>query len=266
MASSRSSPNSNPSSSLSMYLEEMGRFPLLNEAQKKEIDEILLHGDASSKEQARKKLIQHNLRLVIPVAEKYRRYAPSSYMDLIQDGNLALSVAAKNYKPGLSSFSTYATYCIESYLKDSVRADPTYALTKGRRIAKARVFAAFHILKDKLGRNPSSEDIAELLGRDYEIALIDELLQYPFSSQEDALEEAEGGDDVVSSINQSTTLEQVDISFAKLNEKEQFVLDHYFGLRGEKKLSLSEIGVKLGVSKERARQIKETALFKLETH
>ncbi len=85
---------SNPSSSLSLYLEEVGKFPLLSSEKKKRLYQGLLSSDAETVKKARQELIQSNLRLVIPIAKRYENRALSNLMDLIQERNLGLSIAA----------------------------------------------------------------------------------------------------------------------------------------------------------------------------
>ena len=110
------------SSSLSLYLEEVGKFPLLDEQKKAQIADALLSSDQEAIKKARQELIQSNLRLVIPIAKRYESRALSNLMDLIQEGNLGLSIAAKHFDPTKNNeFSTYATTYIERAFMRSPR-------------------------------------------------------------------------------------------------------------------------------------------------
>ena len=258
------STNQHSVSSLSFYLEEVRKYPLLSEEEKKGIDETLLSSSNEAKKKARERLVIHNLRLVLPIAEKYAKYNESALMDYIQEGNLALSLAALHYDPSKNaSFSTYASLYIDYAIKDAARKNASYySLPKKQRDLQAKIFASYSHLLDQLGKIPTSEEILAHLDQEIPLEDIEFFLSLPqYSDDESSLPSNE---DIASSTSRNDAIEATYAKLARLNEKERFVILSYFGLGENGKLTLGQIGTKLGVSKERARQIKDAALFKLE--
>lgn len=246
-------------SSLSLYLEEIKKYPLLDNDSKEHLNSMLLSLDPKQVKEAKEIYIQSNLRLVVSIAKRYQSKASRSLEDLIQEGNVGLSLAAERYDPNKGiEFSTYATYYIESYIKEEARSSSLFPLPRLKRIARAKILAIASKLKSE-GKEGNSEEIRDELP-EYSLELIEELLQLPYQAEEDI--------DIVSNEEDNPLpieeIERTVSDLALLSKKEQFVVKSYFGLDGNEKKTLSEIGEALGCSKERARQIKETALFKLE--
>lgn len=253
-----------------LYLRDMGRMDLLKAEQERELAKRIEQGD----DEAKRELIQSNLRLVVSIAKKYVNRG-ILFLDLIQEGNIGLikSISKFEYKLGYK-FSTYATWWIKQAI--------TRAIADQSRIIRIPVHIVELINKFKktsrelyneLGREPSIEEQAERMKCSPEKILeIKELILEPLS-----LDLTVGDDDsqLGSFIEDKDSQEPEDVVFLKmlhdqithvlkdLSEKEQIVIKLRFGLDDGIPRTLEEIGKYLKMTRERVRQIEEKALIKL---
>jgi RNA polymerase primary sigma factor len=249
-------------------LSRIGRGRLLTHEEEIELGRRAREGD----ETARSKLIEKNLRLVIPVAKKYRGYG-LPFGDLIQEGNLGLMRAADKFDPDKGfRFSTYATWWIRQAIQRAV-ADkgrtirvPAHMGQKIRKMAKT-----YNELSAELQREPTDEEVAERLGwdvdrvKDVRSAIPDATsLNQPLSSEEDSSElgdlvgdERESGavGEVVQELETRRLMEAVE----RLPERQRRVLVRRYGLDGEKPATLADLSEELDVSRERVRQLQREA-------
>ncbi len=253
---------------LARYLRQIGRGRLLTHEEEIDLGRRAREGD----ETARSKLIERNLRLVIPVAKKYRGMG-LPFGDLIQEGNIGLMRAADKFDPEKGfRFSTYATWWIRQAVQRAV-AD------KGRTIRvpvhmgeKIRKMARTHNeLSAELEREPTDEEVAERIGwdvdrvKDVKSAIPDATsLNQPLSSDEDSSElgdfvedERESGaaGEVVRELETRHLMESVE----RLPERQRRVLVRRYGLDGEKPATLADLSEELAVSRERVRQLQREA-------
>jgi RNA polymerase primary sigma factor len=253
---------------LARYLRQIGRGRLLTHEEEIDLGRRVREGD----ETARSKLIEKNLRLVIPVAKKYHGMG-LPFGDLIQEGNIGLMRAADKFDPEKSfRFSTYATWWIRQAVQRAV-AD------KGRTIrvpvhmgAKIRKMArTYNELSAELEREPTDEEVAERLAWDVDrvkevkSAIPDATsLNQPLSSEEDSSElgdlvedERESGTvgEVVRKLETRRLMESVE----QLPERQRRVLVRRYGLDGEKPATLADLSEELEVSRERVRQVQREA-------
>ena len=253
---------------LARYLRQIGRGRLLTHEEEIDLGRRVREGD----ETARSKLIEKNLRLVIPVAKKYRGMG-LPFGDLIQEGNTGLMRAADKFDPEKGfRFSTYATWWIRQAVQRAV-ADkgrtirvPVHMGEKIRKMAQA-----YNELSTELTREPTDEEVGERLTWDVDrvkevkSAIPDATsLNQLLSSEEDSSElgdlvedERESGtiDEVVRELEIRSLMESVE----QLPERQRHVLVRRYGLDGEKPATLADLSEELEVSRERVRQIQREA-------
>jgi len=258
------------SKNLRLYLDQIGKFPPLNDEEEKRLGELIREGDKD----ALKRLIEANLRFVVSYAKKYRGIG-LGLLDLINEGNLGLIEAAKRFDPGRNvKFISYAVWWIRQAI--------IHALTRYSRIYNLPQKLSDQIsmmkkktaeLKVKLNREPTREEIAKSMGitaEDVEDLL---LLGEEKVSLSDKFhgEEMEVGDKIQDSLSPSVEYEIIKSSIQDeirellegLNEKEALVLKLRFGLDDHQPRTLQEIGDMLNLSRERVRQIEQKAMRKL---
>jgi RNA polymerase primary sigma factor len=256
---------------LQMFLNELRHYPLLSAREETELAKRIERGDLEAKE----KLINSNLRLVVSLAKKYPTY-DLTLLDLIQEGIFGLVRAAEKFdwRKGYK-FSTYATFWIRQAIQRGIenRARtiriPSHVGIRQRKIAKAE-----SDLKAKLGREPTDEELAKatdlklshlqeareamrtVISLDRPIGGADE--ETPFGSLLPT-EDAGPDEEVAVSLEQ----EAVRRAVMQLPERQQLVVKMRYGIDGEEPKHLSETGRVLGISAERVRQIENDALRRL---
>ncbi len=263
--------SSEVSNSLNTYLKEIGKIPLLPIEEERYLAEKMLSGDMD----ARRKFIESNLRLVVAIAKKYTNRG-LSLLDLIQEGNIGLMTAAERFDLKRNTkFSTYAT----SWIRQAI----TRAITdKGRciRIPKnlyykyATYQKTIDVLENKLHRKPTIEEIANEMGLSINqvknIGICPEdatsLINTNDEGEELSMDEIvpsqdDSPEEIIFNKDMKNVIRTL-INDNVLTANEKVVIALRFGLNGEKQYTLTEIGNILNVSKERVRQIEESALFK----
>ncbi|MFH1832845.1 MAG: RNA polymerase sigma factor RpoD [Candidatus Levyibacteriota bacterium] len=254
-----------------MYLKEIGRIPLLTFEQEIYLAKRIEKGDKESK----KKLTTSNLRLVVSIAKKYVGRG-LALLDLIQEGNQGLIRAVEKYdwRRGYK-FSTYATWWIRQSITRAI-ADQARTIRIPVHMVENinRFLRTSRKLMQELGREPTPEEVAKVLGIDQEKAL--EIIKI---SQEPASLESPVGDEEDSRLGDfihdtsAPTLfdtasrellkEQVEQVLSTLSDRERRVLEERFGLKDGKSKTLEEVGKMFAVTRERIRQIEAKALRKL---
>ena len=254
-----------------MYLREIGCIPLLNANEEKFLTEKCSLGD----EEAKKKLVEANLRLVVSIAYRYVGHR-LSFLDLIQYGNVGLMKAVDkfDYNKGFM-FSTYATWCIRQAI--------TRALTDQARIIRIPANKVETINKMariqrqltlELNREPSEEEVAKKMGISVEkVREVIKISQDPVSLETPIGEEEDShlGDFVPDASSMTPEeyatneilKEEIRAVLETLQEREQEVLELRFGLVDGTSHTLEEVGKRFNVTRERIRQIEAKALRKL---
>ena len=254
-----------------MYLKEIGKVPLLSAEEEIELAKRMENGD----QEAKKRLAEANLRLVVSIAKRYVGRG-MLFLDLIQEGNLGLIKAVEKFDDRKGyKFSTYATWWIRQAITRAI-ADQARTIRIPVHMVETinKLIRVSRQLLQELGREPTPEEISEEMGmpvdRVREILKISQepvSLETPIGEEEDShLGDFIQDDNVpVPAEAASFTLlrEQLVEVLGTLTEREQKVLRLRFGLDDGRARTLEEVGKEFNVTRERIRQIEAKALRKL---
>ena len=258
-----------------MFLKEIGKIKLLSPEEELEVAKKMVEGSEQEKDAARKRMSEANLRLVVSIAKRYVGRG-MQLLDLIQEGNLGLMKAVEkfDYTKGYK-FSTYATWWIRQSITRAI-ADQARTIRIPVHMVETinRVLRTSHSMVQKLGREPTTTEIAQELHM--EVSKVEEILkiaQEPVSLETPIGEEEDSHlgdfiqDDEASQPSEeaSYTLlrEQLEEVLSTLTPREEQVLRMRFGLVDGKPHTLEEVGKEFDVTRERIRQIESKALRKL---
>lgn len=253
------------------YLDQIGKTPLLTLEQETALARRVLKGD----EEARQQMIQANLRLVVRIAKDYDNFG-LSLMDLISEGNFGLIKAVERFDPDKGGkLSTYASWWIKQAIKRALATSgktirlPVHMVD---RIAQMR--RVTNQLAAELGREPHNEEIAMAM----EIPLAKVVHMKSVANRAASLDQPVGeeGDatlgDLVKDESERTPFEtlrgksdndEIATMLAALEPREAEILTHRFGLNGESPLTLEEVGERFKLTRERVRQLQQSALMQL---
>ena len=254
-----------------MYLKEIGKVPLLSAEEEIELAKRMENGDQNAK----KRLAEANLRLVVSIAKRYVGRG-MLFLDLIQEGNLGLIKAVEkfDYRKGYK-FSTYATWWIRQAITRAI-ADQARTIRIPVHMVETinKLIRVSRQLLQELGREPSPEEIAAEM--DMPVERVREILkisQEPVSMETPIREEEDSHlgdfieDDNVPAPAEAAAFtllkEQLDEVLSTLTDREQKVLRLRFGLEDGRARTLEEVGKEFKVTRERIRQIEAKALRKL---
>ncbi len=254
-----------------MYLKEIGKVPLLSAEEEIDLAKRMELGD----QEAKKRLAEANLRLVVSIAKRYVGRG-MLFLDLIQEGNLGLIKAVEkfDYRKGYK-FSTYATWWIRQAITRAI-ADQARTIRIPVHMVETinKLIRVSRQLLQELGREPTPEEISEEMNmpvdRVREILKISQepvSLETPIGEEEDShLGDFIQDDNVpvpAEAAAQTLLKEQLDDVLDTLTEREQKVLTLRFGLEDGRARTLEEVGKEFNVTRERIRQIEAKALRKL---
>lgn len=261
------------SQSLDKYLQEIGRVPLLSAEEEVELSKKIRMGDRAAFE----RLTKANLRFVVSVAKQYQNQG-LSLSDLINEGNLGLIKSAQRFdeKRGFK-FISYAVWWIRQSILQALAEQARIVRLPLNRIGSlSKISRTFSRLEQKYEREPTVEELAEFLEIDPEevrgalkvsgrhISVDAPFVQGEENSLLDVLEsDVEKKPD--SDLMNDSLCKEIQRSLSVLTIRERDVLCYYFGLNNTPVLTLEEIGVNFGLTRERVRQVKEKAIKKLKT-
>ncbi len=254
-----------------LYLAEIGFSPLLTAEQEVEFSRSAKAGDM----QARSRMIESNLRLVVKIARRYMNRG-LALLDLIEEGNLGLIRAVEKFNPELGfRFSTYATWWIRQTVERALMNQSRTIRLPIHVVKEINVYLrAARQLAQTLDREPSPEDVAEMLDRPIEdvkrmLGLNERVASVDIPSDQDSDRSLLDTIPDEHNIDPALLLQDEDVQrhieawLAQLNDKQRAVVERRFGLHGREIGTLEEVGSEIGVTRERVRQIQIEALRRL---
>ncbi len=268
----KSSRRANADDVLQAYFTQIKDNPLLEFEEELDLSRRIMGGDA----QARQRLVESNLRLVVKIARQYLS-SGIGLLDLVQEGNLGLlhAVSKYDYRKKVR-FSTYASWWIKQSISRAIsNKRRSIRIPHRKEDVLKKVQAAFNALSQKMMRTPTTEEIAEYLHiTREEVVDILNISERLVSLDSQLSNEAGTMYDLYEDYSYAPEKELLDHSMndtmrellSNLEDREQFVVINRYGLWGQEKLTLKEIAVILEVSPETVRQIEMRSIRKLRQH
>lgn len=254
-----------------IYLSEIGYSPLLSAEEEVYFARRSLKGDDS----ARKRMIESNLRLVVKIARRYMNRG-LALLDLIEEGNLGLIRAVEKFDPERGfRFSTYATWWIRQTIERALMNQTRTIRLPIHVVKEINIYLrAARQLAQKLDREPSPEDVAQMLDRPLEdvrrmLGLNERVTSVDVPAERDSERSVldtipdEQNPDPSLLLQDEDVQRHIDTWLNQLNEKQRSVVVRRFGLYGYESATLEEVGTEIGVTRERVRQIQIEALRRL---
>jgi RNA polymerase primary sigma factor len=259
--------------SLNSYMSEIRDYPILKKEQEVKLILRTKKGDGEALDE----LIRSNLRFVISVAKRFQNLG-MTLGDLIGEGNLGLMKAAYRFDETKGvRFISYAVYWIRHAIMDAIsRQSNVTRLPLSRARVLSKMKKEVNKLEQRLGRNPSVTEVSESMGIKYsEVRKLEEIIKPGLSLDAPRFdgddknlvdyipEETEGMFSPEEDLKKTLLVEIINDSLSTLTERQAKILELYYGLNGNRPLTLEQIGEIFGVTRERIRQVKEQALKKL---
>ena len=263
--------SSNVQSPLETYLREINETPLLNAAEEKELAYRIAEGDM----QARDQMVRANLRLVVNIARGYSTKG-LPLQDLIEEGNLGLLRAVEGFDPDMNTrFSTYASYWIKQSIKRAlVNSSKTIRIPAYMVELLSKWRKATAKLQDEMNRVPTADEVAKELDLPKKKLRIVKKAIELYNSTPQSSDDEDGwsmGDLIPdervkgpdNDLIEGDSLKHVYEMLEHMDERESSIIRLRFGLDGDEPKTLKEIGVLLGLTRERVRQIENDALNRM---
>jgi RNA polymerase primary sigma factor len=262
------------SQSLEKYLQEIGKVELITPEEEVRLATLIRQGDQKSLD----RLTKANLRFVVSVAKQYQNQG-LSLPDLINEGNLGLIKAAQRFDETRGfKFISYAVWWIrQSILQALAEQSRIVRLPLNKVGLTNRIQKAYSTLEQQFEREPSAEELAEMLDMDLEEVSATLGISARHVSMDTPLSEGEDNTllDVLENPNAEKTdgeldhkeslKTEIDRSLKTLTERQKEVICYFFGIGVDHPMSLEDIGEKFNLTRERVRQIKDKAITKLRT-
>lgn len=254
-----------------MYLNEIGQTPLLTVEEERQLAKRIKRGD----QEAKQHMIRANLRLVVNIAQHYSRNG-LPLLDLISEGNIGLMKAVERFDPDNGAkMSTYAAWWIKQSMMRALANQsktirlPSHIVDKVRRMRRVRTELA-----NEMGREPTDDEVAKELGVPLSVLHHWQRVTLRPTSLDAPLREDEGGaladfieDERARSpfdtVNERQLMEEVEQLRKQLDPRERDILMYRFGLKNGRVETLDTVGGRFKITRERVRQIQNTALMKV---
>ena len=251
-----------------LYLGEIGYSPLLSAEEEVSFARAARDGDES----ARTRMIVSNLRLVVKIARRYVNRG-LALLDLIEEGNLGLIRAVEKFDPELGfRFSTYATWWVRQTIERALMSQTRTIRLPIHVVKEINIYLrAVRQLAQQLDREPSSEDVAEMLDKPIEdvkrmLGLNERITSVDMPADResnrsllDTIPDKKNTDPALL-LQDDDMHHHIETWLLELNDKQRAVLEWRFGLHGRESATLEEVGAEIGVTRERVRQIQIEAL------
>ena len=263
------------SQSLEKYLQEIGKVELVSPEEEAELAARIRQGDQIALD----RLTKANLRFVVSVAKQYQSQG-MSLPDLINEGNLGLIKAAQRFDETRGfKFISYAVWWIRQSILQALADQARIVRLPLNKVGLTnRVQKAFAKLEQRFEREPSSEEVAELLGLDLDevtstmtTSIRHVSVDTPLGEGEDNtlidVMENKNADRAETQLEHNESLHQeIERSMQSLTDRQKEVISYFFGLGNDQPMTLEDIGEKFNLTRERVRQIKDKAITKLRTN
>jgi len=260
------------SQSLEKYLQEIGKVDLITPEEEVRLATLIKQGD----QLALDRLTKANLRFVVSVAKQYQNQG-LSLPDLINEGNLGLIKAAQRFDETRGfKFISYAVWWIRQSILQSLAEQARIVRLPLNKVGLTnRIQKAFSLLEQEFEREPSAEELADLLDMDLDEVNANLSINARHVSMDTPLSEGEDGTllDVLVNTNADSTdgelahkqslKVEIDRSLQTLTDRQKEVICYFFGIGVDHPLSLEDIGERFNLTRERVRQIKDKAITKL---
>ncbi|MEO6069702.1 MAG: RNA polymerase sigma factor RpoD/SigA [Chitinophagaceae bacterium] len=262
------------SQSLEKYLQEIGKVDLISPEEEVRLATLIKQGDQGALD----RLTKANLRFVVSVAKQYQNQG-LSLPDLINEGNVGLIKAAQRFDETRGfKFISYAVWWIRQSILQSLAEQARIVRLPLNKVGLTnRIQKAFSLLEQEFEREPTAEELAELLDMDLDEVNANMGINARHVSVDTPLSEGEDGtllDVLVNNNAESTDNElahtqslkvEIDRSLKTLTDRQKEVICFFFGIGVDHPLSLEDIGERFNLTRERVRQIKDKAITKLRT-
>jgi RNA polymerase primary sigma factor len=259
--------------SVNLYFQEVNKFPMISLDEEVELSVKIRNGD----QQAMQKLVQANLRFVISVAKQYQNQG-LSFPDLINEGNVGLVKAASRFDETRGfKFISYAVWWIRQSIMQAISEQTRIVRLPLNRLSTIKkITRAMPYLEQQLEREPTDSELAEYLDINEDVILVNNLIKNRQVSLDKPMTNDGNGDFTLYDIIETDYMPSPDFklvadsvktdlkrALGKLNNKEAEIITMSYGINNRKVHSLNEIAIKLNMSGERVRQIRNTGLLRL---